>query len=160
MKTEQHRINNTDIHKSTQIYTSRRRHKIVYIVYYCDWWQKLRRKLHKSDLTYLGMYHTFCTKMQTRTWGRLWMICSVNTFGIVTSCAMQSRHESIGLRPITQDKKRPRVDTVCPPVWRFQQRLPEPSENWKKNGTLNGTANLPKRCDAVIEKQRDYIEGM
>jgi len=29
-----------------------------------------------------------------------------------------------------------------------------------KSGTLNGIANLPKRWDAVIEKQRDYIEGL
>jgi hypothetical protein len=29
-----------------------------------------------------------------------------------------------------------------------------------KSGTLNGIAYLPKRWDAVIEKQGDYIEGM
>jgi len=29
-----------------------------------------------------------------------------------------------------------------------------------KSGILNGTENLPKRWDAVIEKQEDYIEGM
>ena len=29
-----------------------------------------------------------------------------------------------------------------------------------KSGTLNGIENLPKRCDAVIEKQGDYIEGL
>jgi hypothetical protein len=29
-----------------------------------------------------------------------------------------------------------------------------------KSGTLNGTANLPKRWDAVIEKQGGYIEGL
>jgi len=30
----------------------------------------------------------------------------------------------------------------------------------KKSGTLNGIENLPKRWDAVIEKQGDYIEGL
>jgi len=30
----------------------------------------------------------------------------------------------------------------------------------KKNGILNGIANLLKRWDAVIEKQGDYIEGL
>jgi hypothetical protein len=30
----------------------------------------------------------------------------------------------------------------------------------KKSGILNGIANLPKRWDAVIEKQGDYIEGL
>jgi transposase len=29
-----------------------------------------------------------------------------------------------------------------------------------KSGTRNGIANLPKRWDAVIEKQGDYIEGL
>jgi transposase len=29
-----------------------------------------------------------------------------------------------------------------------------------KSGTLNGIANLPKRWDAVIAKQGDYIEGL
>jgi histone-lysine N-methyltransferase SETMAR len=29
-----------------------------------------------------------------------------------------------------------------------------------KSGTLNGIANLPKRWDAVIEKQGGYIEGL
>jgi transposase len=29
-----------------------------------------------------------------------------------------------------------------------------------KSGTLNGTANLPKRWDAVIAKQGDYTEGL
>jgi len=30
----------------------------------------------------------------------------------------------------------------------------------KKSGTLNGIENLPKRWDAVIEKQGDYVEGL
>ena len=29
-----------------------------------------------------------------------------------------------------------------------------------KSGTLIGIENLPKRWDVVIEKQRDYIEGL
>jgi hypothetical protein len=29
-----------------------------------------------------------------------------------------------------------------------------------KNGTLNGIANLPRRWDAVMEKQGNYIEGL
>jgi len=29
-----------------------------------------------------------------------------------------------------------------------------------KSGTLNGITNLPKRWDAVIEKQGDYTEGL
>ena len=29
----------------------------------------------------------------------------------------------------------------------------------KKNGVLDGIVMLPKRCDSVIEKQGDYIEG-
>ena len=29
-----------------------------------------------------------------------------------------------------------------------------------KSSTLNGIENLPKRWDAVIEKQGDYIKGM
>jgi hypothetical protein len=29
-----------------------------------------------------------------------------------------------------------------------------------RSGTLNGIANLPKRWNAVIEKQRDYIEEL
>jgi hypothetical protein len=28
------------------------------------------------------------------------------------------------------------------------------------SGTLNGTANLPKRWDMVIEKEGDYVEGL
>jgi hypothetical protein len=28
------------------------------------------------------------------------------------------------------------------------------------SGTLNGIANLPKRWDAVIEKEGDYVEGL
>jgi hypothetical protein len=30
----------------------------------------------------------------------------------------------------------------------------------KQSSTLNGKANLPKRWDAVIEKEGDYIEGL
>jgi hypothetical protein len=29
-----------------------------------------------------------------------------------------------------------------------------------KSGTLNGIANLPKRWEAVIEKQGDNVEGL
>jgi hypothetical protein len=29
-----------------------------------------------------------------------------------------------------------------------------------ESGTLNGIANLPKFWDVVIEKQRDYTEGL
>jgi hypothetical protein len=29
-----------------------------------------------------------------------------------------------------------------------------------KSGALNGTANLPKRWDEVIEKQGDYVKEM
>jgi hypothetical protein len=29
-----------------------------------------------------------------------------------------------------------------------------------KSGPLNGIANLPKRWDAVVEKQGDYTEGL
>jgi len=29
-----------------------------------------------------------------------------------------------------------------------------------KSGTLSGIAHLPKRWNAVIEKQGDYIEGL
>ena len=35
-----------------------------------------------------------------------------------------------------------------------------PTRGLKKSGTLNGIENLPKRWDAVIEKQADYIEGL
>jgi len=43
---------------------------------YCrDRMQKLRIKMHKSNLTCSGMGHSFCTTMHARTWGRLWSIC-------------------------------------------------------------------------------------
>jgi hypothetical protein len=30
----------------------------------------------------------------------------------------------------------------------------------KKSGNLNGIANIPKRWEAVVRKQGDYIEGL
>ena len=36
----------------------------------------------------------------------------------------------------------------------------QPIQGLNKSGTLNGIANLPKRWDAVIEKQEDYTEGL
>jgi len=47
----------------------------------------------------------------------------------------------------------PSLDEVSAAVTRAIRGL-------KKSGTLNGIANLPKRWDAVIEKQGDYIEGL
>jgi hypothetical protein len=68
---------------------------------------------------------------------------------------------------------------MCPPDFDLFPKLKEPISRHRfscleevsaavtrtirglnKSGTLNGITNLPKRWDAVIEKQGDYIEGL
>jgi hypothetical protein len=68
---------------------------------------------------------------------------------------------------------------MCPPDFDLFPKLKEPIRGHRfpsleevsaavtrairglnKSGTLNGITNLPKRWNAVIEKQGDYIEGL
>jgi len=68
---------------------------------------------------------------------------------------MQSRYESTGLRLISQVK---RAHAWIP--FFLPAAVTRAIRGLKKSGTLNGIENLPKRWDAVIEKQADYIEGL
>jgi len=47
-----------------------------------------------------------------------------------------------------------------PSLEEFSAAVTRTIRGLNKSGTLNGTTNLPKRWDAVIEKQGDYVEEM
>jgi hypothetical protein len=56
---------------------------------------------------------------------------------------------------------------ISPPDFYLFHKLKEVSATFtrairgpNKSGTLNGTVNLPKRCDAFFEKKGDYIAGL
>jgi hypothetical protein len=114
-------------------------------------------KCTKTDLTCSGMGHSFCTTMHALTWGRLWPICWVNTSG---KCYLM-RHTvhplDFDLFPKLKETMRghrfPSLEMVSAAGTRDIWGL-------NKSGTLNGIANLPKRWDAVIEKQGDYTERL
>jgi hypothetical protein len=75
--------------------------------------------------------------------------------GSVTTRAIQSRHASTEFRLIPQVKRAH--------AW-AQSSLPAAVtgaiRGLNKSGTLNEIENLPKRWDAVNEKQGDYLEGL
>jgi Ribonuclease G/E len=72
--------------------------------------------------------------------------------GSVTSRAIQSRHESTRLRLIPQQRFSS-LEELSAAVTRAVRTL-------NKSDILNGIANLPKRWEAVVAKQGDYIEGL
>jgi len=77
----------------------------------------------------------------------------------VTSRTIESRHESTGLRLIPQVKRARAWTLFSLPGTSFCSGYPS-HPRAEKSGTLNGIAYLPKRWDAVIEKQEGYIEGL
>jgi hypothetical protein len=63
-------------------------------------------------------------------------------------------------RLIPQVKKKPMRGHCFPSLEEVSAVGTQAIQGLKKSGTLNGTANLPKRWDAVIEKLGDYTEGL
>jgi hypothetical protein len=56
--------------------------------------------------------------------------------------------------------KRAHALTPFPPLEEVTAAVTRNIRGLNKSGSLNGIANLPKRWDAVIEKQGDFIEGL
>ena len=79
--------------------------------------------------------------------------------GSVTSCAIQSRHESTGLRLFPKVKEPMRGHRFSS-LEEVSAAVTRTIRGPNKSGTLNAIENLPKRWDAVIDKQGDYIEGL
>jgi hypothetical protein len=79
--------------------------------------------------------------------------------GSVTSRAVRSRHESTGL-DLFHKLKQPMCGHRFPSLEEVSAAVTRAIRGLNKSGNLNGIASLPKRWDAVIEKQGDYIEGL
>jgi hypothetical protein len=77
----------------------------------------------------------------------------------VTSCAIQSRHKSTGIRLIPQVKRAHVWAQFSLPGRGLCSGYPSHLRTEQKS-YLKWDNNLPKRWDAVMEKQGDYIEGL
>ena len=132
----------------------------VRAAYYRDWMQKLCRKMHRNrpDLLEDGLlilHDNACPHLVK----------------VVTDLLSMYEWEVLPHPPYSPDMSPPDFDLFPkmkqPMHGHHFSSLEEVSEavtpairGLNKSGTLNGTANLPRCWDAVIEKQGDYIEGM
>ena len=116
--------------------------------------QKLFRKVHKNrpqlfvagPLILHDNARPHIAGVVTKT---TWRLC----VGSVTSCTLQSRHESTRLRLIPK-VKRTRVDVFSSPE-ELSTDGTRAIRHVNKNGVLYRIIMLPKRWDSVIEKQGD-----
>ena len=128
--------------------------------YYRDWMQELRRKMHKNRPDLLGDGPLILQDNARPHLGKVW-----------TDLLSKYEWEVLPHAPYTPD--------MSPPDFDLFPKLKEPMRGHRfssleevsaavtrtirgmnKSGTLNGIENLPKRWDAVIEEQGDYIEGL
>jgi len=132
----------------------------VTAAYYRDWMQELRRKMHKNRPDLLGDGPLILHDNARPHLGK-----------VVTDLLSKYEWEVLPHAPYSPD--------MSPPDFDLFPKLKEPMRGHRfssleevsaavtrairglnKSGTLNGIENLPKRWDAVIEKQGDYIEGL
>jgi len=132
----------------------------VTAVYYHDWMQDLRRKMHKNRPDLLGDGPLTLHDNAHPHLGK-----------VVTDLLSKYEWEVLPHTPYSPD--------MSPPDFDLFPKLKEPMRGHcfssqeevsavvtqairglNKSGTLNGIEKLPKRWDAVIEKQGDYIEGL
>ena len=128
--------------------------------YYRDWMQELRRKMHKNRPDLLGDGPLILHDNARPHLGK-----------VVTDLLSKYEWEVLPHAPYSPD--------MSPPDFDLFPKLKEPMRGHRfssleevsaavtrairglnKSGTLNGIENLPKRWDAVNEKEGDYIEGL
>jgi transposase len=122
--------------------------------------QKLRRKMHKNRPDLLGDGPLILHDNARPHLGK-----------VVTDLLSKYKWKLLRHAPYSPDMSPPDFD-LLPQVkmdhaWTPFLLLEEVSaavtraiRGLNESGTLNRIANLPKRWDAVIEKQGDYIEGL
>ena len=134
--------------------------KSVTAAYYRDWVQELCRKMHKNRPDLLGDGPFILHDNARSHLGK-----------VVTDLLSKYEWEVLPHAPYSPD--------MSPPEFDLFPKLKEPMcghrfssleeisaavtraiRGLNKSGSLNGIENLPKRWDAVIEKQGDYIEGL
>jgi len=132
----------------------------VTAAYYRDWMQKLLRKMHKTRPDLLGDGPFILHDNARPHLGK-----------VVTDLLSKYEWEVLPQAPYSPNISPPDFDLFSelkkPMCGHRFSSLEEVSaavtqviRGLKKSGTLNGIANLPKRWEAVIEKQGDYIEGL
>ena len=126
--------------------------------YYQEWMQKLRRKMHKNRPDLLGdgppILHDEARphlgKVVTDLFSKYgWEVLSHVPYSPdMSSLDFNLFHK---LKELMHGHHFPFLEEASAAVTRAIRGL-------NKSGTPNGTANLLKRWDAVIEKQEDYTE--
>jgi transposase len=132
----------------------------VTAAHYRDWMQKLRRKMHKNRRDLLGdgplILHDNARPHLRK---------------VVTDLPSKYEWEMLPHAPYSPDMSPSDFDLfhkLKQPMrgHRFSCRekvsaaVTRAIQGLNKSGTLNRISNLPKRWDAVIEKQGDYTEGL
>jgi hypothetical protein len=129
----------------------------VTAAYYRDWMQKLRRKMHKNRPDLLGDGPLILQDNVRPHLGKAVTDLLSKYEWEVLPHAPYSPDESTGLRLIPQVKRAPVWTPFSFPGRGFFAAVTRAIRGLNISGTLNGIASLPKRWDAVIEKQGDYI---
>ncbi|KAK9712413.1 hypothetical protein QE152_g24901 [Popillia japonica] len=135
------------------------RGKSVTVVYYRDFLQNLRRKMHKNRPQLLNDTPLILHDNARPHIGR-----------VVTEKLREYGWEVLPLPPYSSDMSPPDFDLFPklkkPMRGRRFRSLEELStavtraiRQMNKDGILNGIVKLPTRWDSVIEKQGDYFEG-
>jgi len=132
----------------------------VTAVYYHDWMQKLRIKMHKNQPDLLGdgplILHDNARPL-------LWKD--------VTDLLSKYEWEVLTSQPYSPDMSPPEFDLFrklkepmhghrFPSLEEVSAAVTHSIQGLNNSGTLNGIANLLKCWGVVIEKQGDYFEGL
>jgi transposase len=131
------------------------RGKSVTIAYYHDWMQKLRRKMHKNRPDLLRDGPLILHDDARPHLGK-----------VVTDLLSKYEWEALPHAPYSPDMSPPEFDLFhelkepmrghrFPTLEEVSAAVTRAIRRLNKSSTLNGLANLPKRWDAVIEKQED-----
>ena len=132
----------------------------VTAAYYCDWMQKLCRKMHKNwpdlledrSLILHNNAHLRLGKVVTNLLSKYeWEVLSHAPYGPDMSPPDFDLFPK--LKELMRGHRFSSLEEVSAAVTRAVRGL-------NKSGTLNGIANLPKRWNMVLEKQGDYIKGL
>ena len=128
--------------------------------YYSDWMQKLSKKIHKNRPDLFGDWPLILHDNARPNLGK-----------VVTDLLSKYEWEVLPHAPYSPDMslpdfglfpklKEPMHGHLFSSLEEVSASVTRAIRGQNKSGTLGGIANLPKRWDAVIEKQGDYIEGL